>query len=231
MSAKAFARRLGGEVALDICPGCKLIWFDQYESAQLAPGGLIELFKLISAHQGDAFHPDADRLNCPRCHSPLSLTHDVQRSTRFTYYRCDSGHGRLTAFFQFLREKNFVRTLSIAEVAKLKIEIKQVRCSGCGAPIDLETDNACRFCKAPISILDANAMQAALQGLAAAETRQHSIHAGLSGVEGMIAALESAQRARPIAQLDAMKWTGRDVSSAPDLIGVGVGLLADLIPN
>ena len=71
---------------------------------------------------------------CPRCGAPLSLTHDVQRSTRFVYYRCEFGHGRLTAFYQFLREKNFVRNLKAREVARLRADIKQLRANdGFGA--------------------------------------------------------------------------------------------------
>jgi len=223
MRTHAFERKLGGEVSVDICFACRLIWFDQFESLQLAPGGLLELFKQIHAHQADAMHPNSDRLYCPRCRTALVLTHDMQRNARFTYYRCESGHGRVSAFYQFLREKNFVRNLSAGEVVRLKAEIKQVRCSGCGAPINLETDGACSFCKAPIAILDANAVNAALQGLAAAEEKQRGITA-LASVEDMIAALETEQRARVDRQREAMRWTGRD--KVPDLVGMGVGLVA-----
>ena len=223
MRAHAFERKLGGEVSVDICLACRLIWFDPFESLQLAPGGLLELFKLIHAHQADAIHSNSDRMFCPRCHTALVLTHDLQRNARFTYYRCASGHGRVSAFYQFLREKNFVRNLSAGEVVRLKAEIKQVRCSGCGAPINLETDSACSFCKAPIAILDANAVCAALQGLAAAEEKQHRISA-LASVEDMIAALETEQRAREDRRRAAIGWTGGD--NALDLLGAGVGLVA-----
>ncbi|MBI3372001.1 MAG: zf-TFIIB domain-containing protein [Betaproteobacteria bacterium] len=224
MRTAAFARKLGGELSIDICLACKLIWFDQFESMQLAPGGLLELFRLIHAHQGDAVHPDSNRLRCPRCRAPLVLTHDLQRNTRFVYYRCETGHGRLTAFYQFLREKNFVRNLNAGEVARLKADIKQLRCSGCGAPINLETDGACSFCKAPIAILDANAVQTALQGLAAAEAQHREVTAGLASVENMIAALETQRRANGVRRSEPMHWTGHD--GAPDLVGLGIGLVA-----
>ena len=225
MHKQAFQRKLGGELQIDICFTCKLIWFDPFESLQLAPDGLLEMFKLIYTHQGDAVYPVSDQLNCPRCRAPLTLTHDIQHSTRFVYYRCGSEHGRLTAFFQFLREKSFVRNLTLGEVVRLKADVKQVACSSCGAPINLETDSACSFCKAPISILDANAVQAALQGLVAAEEQQHRITDGAGSVENMIAALEAEQRAREEKQHEARRWLG--LEKAPDLVSIGVGLVAN----
>ena len=73
--------------------------------------------------------------------------------------RCVEGHGRLSSFFQFLREKEFVRTLTKLEVARLQAHVTQVRCSSCGAPVDLVHDAQCSFCHAPISILDADAVK------------------------------------------------------------------------
>lgn len=229
MHKQAFQRKLGGELQIDICFTCKLIWFDQFESLQLAPDGLLEMFRLIHVHQGDAVYPVSDRLNCPRCCAPLTLTHDIQHSTRFVYYRCEGGHGRLTAFFQFLREKNFVRNLTPGEVVRLKADIKQVACSGCGAPINLETDSACSFCKAPISILDANAVQTALQGLVAAEEQQRGFADGVGSVENMIAALEAEQRAREEKRHEARRWIG--LEKAPDLVSIGVGMVANGFPK
>lgn len=228
MRNETFERKLGGQVSVDICLACRLIWFDQYESMQLAPGGLLALFRLIHSHRDAPVRPGADRLPCPRCGATLSLTHDIQRSTRFVYYRCEFGHGRLTAFYQFLREKNFVRNLNAREVARLRADVKQVRCSGCGAPINLETDSACSFCRAPIAILDANAVQAALQGLAAAESQHRAVATGLASVESMITELETQERARELNRREAVRWTGREHTL--DLIGLGIGLVADGFP-
>ena len=50
----------------------------------------------------------------------LVHTGDLQRTTRFFYERCPQNHGRLITFFQFLREKNFVRDLSLKEMEELK---------------------------------------------------------------------------------------------------------------
>jgi hypothetical protein len=78
------------------------------------------------------------------------------------------GHGRLTPFFQFLREKNFIRPIPKEELERLKSLVKVVRCSSCGAPIDLATSTACEFCRAPIAILDPEAASRAVRELASA---------------------------------------------------------------
>ena len=61
----------------------------------------------------------------------------MQRSTRFEYFRCPHDHGRLTTFFDFLKEKDFVRPLTPPQIAELRKNIQVVNCSNCGAPIDL----------------------------------------------------------------------------------------------
>jgi len=218
MRKEVFGRKAGGEMPIDICPPCRLIWFDPYESLQLTSAGLLEMFKLIHAHERDPANQIPNELDCPRCRSRLALVHDVQRTTRFVYYRCDRNHGRLTAFFQFLREKNFVRTLSAPEVNRLKVDVKQVQCSSCGAPINLATDSACSFCKAPIEILDGNAMQAALESLAADEREHRELGDRLASVESVFAAHEAAAP-----QLGRTGGAGE----MPDLMSIGIGLVAN----
>jgi len=44
-----------------------------------------------------------------------------------------------------------------------------VRCSSCGAPVNLGKDPACGYCRAPISILDADAVRKTIAELDAAE--------------------------------------------------------------
>lgn len=173
MEQAFFDRKPGGKVELDLCFGCHAIWFDQYESATLTPGAVIELFRRIHAHHDQPPRPLGDRLRCPACKSALALTHDFQRSNRISYYRCTAAHGRLTTFFQFLREKEFVRSLTRAEVDRLKASVKQVRCSSCGAPVDLARDPQCGYCRAPISILDADAVKKTLAELDAQERGRH----------------------------------------------------------
>jgi hypothetical protein len=84
----------------------------------------------------------------------LLLTNDRQRNTPFRYWRCDREHGRLITFFDFLREKDFIRPLSAPQLAELRQNVQTVNCSNCGAPIDLSGASACTHCGTPVSMLD-----------------------------------------------------------------------------
>jgi DNA-directed RNA polymerase subunit RPC12/RpoP len=172
MDTRRFPRSTFGELSLDLCRDCHVIWFDQYESAQLAPGAVIDLFRLIHEQSDRPARPLGSRLACPRCSRALVLTHDFQRSNRIVYHRCEQGHGRLSSYMQFLREKNFVRSLTVPEIAKLRERVAQVRCSGCGAPVDLSRDAACAYCGSPIAVLDADAVAKTIAELSSAEARR-----------------------------------------------------------
>lgn len=173
MTAESFERRTRGSVEIDICYPCQAIWFDEYESAALAPAGIIELFRRIHAQRGVQRRPLSQSVHCPVCACRLQLTHDIEHTNRIVYYRCPECHGRLTSFIQFLREKNFVRSLSPGEVARLKPTLAQVHCSSCGGPIDLAGDPACKYCRAPIAILDADAVAKTLAELS--DQQRHRI--------------------------------------------------------
>jgi hypothetical protein len=173
MEQRVFERKPHGKVELDMCFACKAIWFDQYESAQLTPGSVMELFRMIHERDDQPPRPLGDVLRCPGCRDKLALTHDFQRANRITYYRCPRADGRLSTFFQFLREKEFVRDLTRAEIERLKATVKQVRCSSCGAPVDLSRDAQCGYCRAPISILDTEAVKKTIAELDAKERGRH----------------------------------------------------------
>jgi len=143
---------------IDICYGCHAFWFDAMESPALSEAAVLELFKRIHEHRNRQRRPLGNRLGCPRCSARLVHTRDVQRTNRIEYERCPQGHGRFTTFFQFLREKNFVRSLSPPELKQLRAQVSQVRCSSCGATVSLEKA-ACAHCGAPVSILDADAVE------------------------------------------------------------------------
>jgi uncharacterized protein YbaR (Trm112 family) len=172
MDKRRFGRQVHGEVILDVCWDCHAIWFDQYESAQLSPASVMVLFRLIHEHRGQPVRPLADAMACPHCRAKLALTQDLQRTNRLTYHRCTAGHGRLTTFFQFLREKQFIRSLSQPEIDQLKARVAQVRCSGCGAVVDLARDAACGYCRSPISVLDAEAVEKTLAALSEADRKR-----------------------------------------------------------
>src|SRR4029079_9976715 len=67
MHSLELQRRAVGKLRIDLCFGCCLIWFDQNESAQLAPAAVIELFQQINSHRDARRMPVAAALPCPRC--------------------------------------------------------------------------------------------------------------------------------------------------------------------
>ena len=78
----------------------------------------------------------------------------MQRSTRFEYFRCPNEHGRLTTFFDFLKEKDFIKPLTPPQIAELRKNIQSINCSNCGGPVDLARGSDCDHCGSPLSMLD-----------------------------------------------------------------------------
>ena len=173
MQPQELERHDVGTVRVDLCFGCAGLWFDHLASVQLAPGAVIALFKEIYAHKNDARRSRESRLRCPRCPGDLAQSFDLSKSGRFSYFRCASGDGRFTPFFQFLREKQFIHTLNETELSRLRSQIRQVTCSECGAPVDLEHSTECKYCHAPVSFLDSDAVEKAIKLWSAAEDRRH----------------------------------------------------------
>jgi hypothetical protein len=68
-----------------------------------------------------------------------------------------------------MREKNFVRPLTPRELARLAESVRTVRCSSCGAPVDLASSSTCAYCKSPLMVLDPTAVDRTLAELDAAE--------------------------------------------------------------
>jgi uncharacterized protein YbaR (Trm112 family) len=181
-----------GRVDLDICFACHAIWFDPFESTALTPGAVLKLFQEIHEKRDIAPRPLGDVLRCPTCRGQLKLTYDMQRSNRITYYRCPADHGRFTTFVQFLREKNFIRSLTVGEIERLKAVVKQVRCTSCGAPIDLERDAACSYCHAPIAILDAEAVQRTVAELGSEERARRNVQPS-AAIDALLAGQRSTR--------------------------------------
>jgi len=213
MHALDFEALLPNRITIDFCFDCQVIWFDAHESTELSPGGVLEVFKALDANHSDKRNALPSLLDCPRCHARLELTQDLQRTTHFSYYRCIWGHGRLTSFLQFLREKNFIRPVSGAELATLKAKVRTIQCSNCGAPVDLEHETACAYCHSPISILDPDAVSNTLHELADAEAHRQTID---------VVALADALLQRPPPD------PGRGITRnglVGDLVAAGIGIV------
>jgi hypothetical protein len=171
MSRLSVEAHYGGRVDLDCCQSCQGLWFDHHEDLQLTPVSTLRLFEVIHGN-GGARQPLGTRLTCPRCQRRLAETNDRQRNTPFRYWRCIAGHGRFITFFDFLREKDFVRPLDPPQLTALKDAVRSVNCSNCGAPIDLAQTTVCAYCRTPLSMLDFERMGRMVRELAESETRQ-----------------------------------------------------------
>jgi hypothetical protein len=175
MTAETLDGYLGRPVAIDLCLACQVFWFDQGESLHLAPRSTLRLFRLIGEQAGAKRGPVAAEPDCPRCGARLVATHDKQRNTPFQYWRCDRGHGRLITFFDFLREKSFIRPLSPEQIEELRRNVQTVNCSNCGAAIDLAHDSTCAHCGSPLSMLDVQQTQQLVAELQSADSTDKTI--------------------------------------------------------
>ena len=175
MTALTLEAHLGTTVTIDLCAPCQAFWFDQRESLQLRPGSTLRLFRLIGDQASSPRVALSNVLRCPHCGSRLLPTHDRQRNTPFRYWRCDHGHGRLITFFDFLREKEFIRPLSPQQLDELRQNIQMVNCSNCGAPIDLATASSCTHCGSPVSMLDMKQAEQMVTQLQQADLHAQSI--------------------------------------------------------
>ena len=155
---------------------------------------------------------------CPRCQSALAFTHDLQRTTRFTFWRCPLDRGQLITFNQFLREKNFIRAPSRAELLRLRAIVKQIACSQCGAPIDLAKDNACQHCGAAVALIDPEGVAKAL----------HELSAG-AAMAGPADATTGARLSD--AQIDAIFNAARlrESEGTSDLVAIGAAAIGGLL--
>lgn len=213
MNRRSFDRLYGRSIDLDICHACQVIWFDDQELLQLAPRATLDLLAAIAKEQDAPRTAIAATMSCPRCGKPLEEIHDLLRATRFTYFRCPSGHGRLLTYFQFLRAKNFVRALNADEMTELRRRIKQVNCANCGAPVDIER-GMCEFCRTPLAVLDPDQM--------------------LKAVASLKEAAESGRRVDPalpltLARERAAAEAAFAASDPPDLLAEGLRALRALL--
>jgi hypothetical protein len=154
MTAQTLEGHLGTQVQIDFCGGCQVFWFDHLESLRLSPAATLGLFRMISDRNRARPNALREPLSCPRCDLRLLMTNDRQRNTPFKYWRCGREHGRLISFFDFLREKDFIRPLSPQQLAELRKNLQTINCSNCGAPIDIVHASECSHCGTPVSMLD-----------------------------------------------------------------------------
>ncbi len=212
---------LGRPIAVDLCTACQSFWFDARESLRLSPGSTLALFRIIGETGPPTARPAAATAACPRCRVRLRRTRDMQRSTRFEYDACPKGHGRLTTFFNFLREKNFIKPLSAAQIAELRRTVQTTQCANCGAPVDLARGTACGHCGSPLSMLDLAQAEELITQLRGAEARAAGVDPALP------LALAGARRDVHAAFDTFERDPGQlDLTGSLDLVGAGVAAVA-----
>ena len=200
MEEAKFDGHHGRSVAIDICHACQSFWFDARESVALTPGSTLALFRVIGEKLTRPQHTDSELAKCPRCKGRLRRTQDMQRATRFEYLNCPNGHGRLISFFDFLREKDFIRPLTPQQIAELRENVGSVNCANCGGPVDLNAGAASRHCGTPLSMLDMKQAEKLVAQLQKAEDRAH----------------QPIDPALPIELLRARRETDRAFAGIPD---------------
>lgn len=230
MTALPLDAHYGAVVQLDACRACHGLWIDERESLRLTPGSTLRLFELIHEHREAPRPPLSPRLECARCGLRLLDTHDQQRGSPFRYWRCGRGHGRFITFFEFLREKAFIRPLSAAQLAELKAQVRSVNCSNCGAPVDLAAATACGYCRTPLSMLDFGRVERMLTTLRDADQQHVDTQAQRAVLEATLP-LALARERRQVEQFFARvehkpEWTW---SSSGDLVEAGISAVVALV--
>jgi hypothetical protein len=217
MRSEALAGHQGQPISIDICLPCQAMWFDGFESVSLGPASTLKLFRLIGEHPDAMPQDHTDPAHCPRCGAILHAAHDLQRSTRFEYKKCPADHGRFITFYNFLREKEFIRPITPERLAELRAHVQTVHCSDCGAPIDLAAHASCPHCSSPITLLDLEQAGRLIAQLQAADRTGRPVDPALP------LALERARRETDAA-FDAIEHSDlwfRDASRA-GLVAAGI---------
>jgi hypothetical protein len=222
MQEAKFDGHLGRAVVLDICHACQSFWFDSRESVALTPGSTLSLFRIIGEKLTRAQHINAELARCPRCKGRLRRTQDMQRNTRFEYLNCPNGHGRLISFFDFLREKDFIRPLTPRQIEDLRQNVGSVNCANCGGPVDLSAGAACSHCGTPLSMLDMKQAEKLVSQLQKAEDRKNQPVDPALPLELLRVRRETEQAFAGIP--DEQVWF-KDVMST-DLVGAGLTTIA-----
>jgi len=225
MEEARFDAQLGRRTAIDICHVCHSLWLDPNESATLTPGSTLKLFRIIGEKITRPERSNADLAKCPRCKSRLRRTHDIQRTTKFEYLSCPHSHGRLTTFFDFLREKDFIRPLTPQQIEDLRRNVGSVNCANCGARVDLTSGAACGHCGTPLSMLDLKQAARLVEQLQKAEDRAHQpVDPSLPlQLERVRRQTENTFRGF---RDDNSLWFSLVDLSAPDLVTAGLKLVA-----
>ena len=220
-------------ISVDACVPCQSIWFDMGESNMISPsaiGSLVGLFGKDRDSPASSGAPAAIA-PCPSCKTRLVKTRDQTRHGPITYLSCPGCRGRAVSLSHFLVEKGFVRHLPPAAVRAVGAAIGMVKCQGCGAPVDLRTQDRCQFCQSPIAVLDPRAVSKAMAEMA---KRQASVDSAPepSAIAGAIVQNAKAALRSSVSlggrEARAVLASAYDTESVDDLISDSMSLLLGL---
>ena len=212
---------LGRPLVIDLCEPCQSFWFDGRESLQLSPAATLVLFRIIGERVAPPQLQDSDAAKCPRCNGRLRRTRDMQRNTRFEYFKCPHEHGRLISFFEFLKEKDFIKVLTAQQVVELRENVQTLNCSNCGGSIDLAKTSTCVHCGSALSMLDMKQAEKVVQQLRDADRTGRPVDPMLP----INLALARKQAESAFAGLpDQRAWL--DDVAATGLVGAGLHLVS-----
>lgn len=225
MAAERYETHSGASMEIDACHSCNSLWFDGKESLMLSPRSVLSMFRVMHEREVEAAGQrlTPDQMQCPRCQGGLVHTHDQVKATCFEYRRCGEGCGRFISFVQWMREKGFARDLDKEQIKELQKHLKVVRCSNCGAPVDLQRRAVCEYCKAAVCMLDPQAIQKTLEDLRAVDGRT-------TAHTGQMAAIRRELASVPVGPLENPD-AGLGASGALGLVGAGLGLLFSLLDS
>lgn len=144
----------GAPVMVEQCPGCRLVWFDRFESVHLDAQGWVMLLREMEAAAKQPLTPaQVDQLACPVCAARLRTVKNQTRFGLFSALECHQGHGHLHSHSGLLAERGLVRPLGLAERRALAAEKLALHCLNCGGPA-AAGDDRCRYCHTPLVVLD-----------------------------------------------------------------------------
>jgi hypothetical protein len=205
---------------IEVCLTCNLLWFDRSECIGMTARSVLDLFQYLNKAGGTPRMALSDHAPCPICASVLEKTQDMQRATRFSYWRCPQKHGELYTFTQFLLHKNFIRTPAPDDLAKLRKLVRQVTCSQCGAPVDLIKDSVCSHCGTAVTLVDPEGIAKAVKELEASEAR-HAEPASEAQLQAALIMVQNESLSR--------KYTDQDVPH--DLLTAAVSAIATFLAS
>lgn len=160
MEVLSLAAHYGGQVDVDLCGPCHLVWFDRTESMRLAGVGLLDLLARMAALQSAVHRPPSPRQVCPVCGNELHTVQNRSKYGRSVQHNCPQGHGTAQPFSQFLAEKGYVRPIELADGGRLPAQPDgTLACVNCGAPVPMhpptiQSGVACGHCDTPVNLLD-----------------------------------------------------------------------------